>query len=47
MKDFGKKMLNVGIALAILAVAVKVIYHFFGNMECNEDEHREPYQPEE
>jgi putative Mn2+ efflux pump MntP len=47
MKDFGKKMFNVALAFAILAVGIKVIYHFFSKMECNEEEHREPYQPEE
>ncbi|MDP8221125.1 MAG: hypothetical protein P9X26_07255 [Candidatus Stygibacter frigidus] len=49
MKDFGKKLLNVAIAIVILGIGVKVIMHFFGKMECcsGNDEHREPYQPEE
>ena len=47
MKSTGKKMLNVALALAIFTVGIKIIIQFFSKMECNEDEHREPYQPEE
>jgi len=47
MKDFGKKMLNVAIAIVILGIGVKVMIHFFGKVKSDEDEHREPYQPEE
>ena len=47
MKDVGKKLLNVAIAIVILGIGVKVLIHFLGKMECDEDEHREPYLPEE
>jgi len=49
MKDFGKKLLRVTFAIALLGFGVKALIHFMGKMECceGEDEHREPYQPEE
>jgi len=46
MKDFGKKLLRVTFAIVLLGIGVKVMIHFLGKMECGEDEHREPYQPE-
>lgn len=47
MKDVGKKLLNVAFAIVILGIGIKVMIHFFSKIECDEDEHREPYQPEE
>ena len=47
MKKFPKILIKVVIALLLLGVGVKFIYHFFLKQEEDESDNREPYQPEE
>lgn len=47
MKKFPKILIQVVIGLLLLGIGLKLIQHFFLGMEEEEEEHREPYQPEE
>lgn len=47
MKKFPKILFHLGIAFAVLYIGIKLLLHFLEQLEEVEEEHREPYQPEE
>ncbi|MCF7918823.1 MAG: hypothetical protein K9N06_02795 [Candidatus Cloacimonetes bacterium] len=47
MKKLPKVLLQATIALIILGAGVKMLLHFLGKLEENDEGHSEPYQPED